>query len=202
MLAGAGVWVLLFLAGSLPVLDHSYRNDRRLAALDRQAGTLTRWAAAGVWFEAAARRWEPSQAEQYDRLFPREKDREQLFLDLARVARSSGITPIDLVEVPSYEIEAAQDRSTGVDAPAETVEPDLQSLIEEMAPDLSRLPGSALFTHRIRARFGASYGELARLLAGLNIIPRAVTLNRLQATPGAQGIDVEMELDFYDQQSP
>ncbi len=202
MLAGAGVWVLLFLAGSLPALDHSYRNDRRLAALDRQAGTLTRWAAAGVWFEAAARLWAPALGAEYERLFPPEKDREQLFLDLARVARNSGITPIDLVEVPSYEIEADQDWSGSADASGQVTEPDLQSLIEEMAPDLSRLPGSALSTHRIRARFGASYGELAHLLAGLDTIPRAVTLNRLQATPGAQGIDVEMELDFYDQQSP
>jgi hypothetical protein len=173
-----------------------------LAALDKQSSTLTRWAAAGVWFEAAARRWEPALASEYDRLFPREKDREQLFLELAQVAKSSGITPIDLVEAPSYEIEAGEGWSESANMSAEVAEPELQSLIEEMTPDLSRLPGSTLSTYRIRARFGASYGELARFLAGLNTISRAVTLNRLQAAPGAQGIDVEMELDFYAQRSP
>jgi hypothetical protein len=76
-------------------------------------------------------------------------------------------------------------------------EDEVLELVDEYAPDLMDLPSDALIAHRARVSCETGYAELARFLAGLKTIPRAVNVHRLTASNGVKGIEVSMELEFY-----
>ena len=73
------------------------QNDQQVAELSARLASQNEWSAAGLWLEESAQRWEPALNEDYERLFPEEKAQEELFLEIARVARVSGIESLNLV---------------------------------------------------------------------------------------------------------
>jgi hypothetical protein len=194
----AVLWIMVFLAGALPTWKQSQGNQERIAAVSAELAALSEWSVAGGWLTEAARQWEPVLGEEYTRLFPPEKNREELYLDLARVAQESGVELLNLRaahqefdEVPSGEdesVELMMEEDEGL------------LMMADLAMETSELPSSELAEHRITASFEASYAQLVDFLAGVSDLPRAVTVAKLQATPARRGITVEMELGFYVQE--
>jgi hypothetical protein len=186
-----------FLVGTLPAWQRAQLNDRQIDKASSRLASLGDWAAAGVWLEASAQRWQPVQAQRYERRFPREKEREQLFLDLARLAREAGIEPIQLRELPAQdEMEAPLETET---ADAATGDPVVTELVDRFAPDTGDLPPSGLQSYRLAANFAADYGRLARFLGGVGKLERAVTVRELNAVPQLDQIEVALEMEFYAQ---
>lgn len=190
-----GVWVLVFMLGAWPAWQASYRNEKRIRAADGRLEALTSMAAAGAWFNAAAASWQPVQAQEYDLRFPREKGREMLFLELARVAAAADIDPFGLREIPVATEQSADDPMDELAVSEGDTELDL--LVEHFATDTSDLPDTDLNTYRLLASFDTDYARMAEFFAGLEDIDRAVTVHSLTAAPSALGINVSLELDFY-----
>lgn len=189
------VWLLVFVLGAWPAWQASYRNEKRIRTAGSRIEALTNMAAAGAWFNAAAASWEPVQAREYERRFPREKGREELFLEVARVAADADIDPLGLREIPI----PTDGTADAQDDPLADEEDggELARLVDQFAADTGELPPTELLTYRLLATFDTDYARLADFFAGLETIERALTVNSLTAVPGARGINVALELDFY-----
>ncbi len=193
------VWIAAFFGGALPAWKNARRNEVRIAAMSARLVALNQWSVAGVWLGEEIRQWEPVQRETYDRLFPAEKAREDLFLELVRVANTCGIDPIRIMEAPHAYRPGTEDWDEGYyyDEEAENIDTVINELINEFAPDLSGLPNEKLVAHRALVDFAADYDELAKFLESLEFISRALSLHRLTAAPLEDGVEVRLELDFY-----
>jgi hypothetical protein len=192
------VWSMLLFLWALPTLNRIYENRKNITTTSARLSWLSEMSAAGLWFEAAAQSWEPTLREKYDRLFPMEKRREELFLELARVAGESNINPFTLREIP---IRYYNEDTSGDELTEDHGNEYITMMVEASAVDSSDLPGAELHNYRLLAEFSADYYQITRFLAGLESIPRALTLHSLSMEAAPKGIDVEMELDFYVQVS-
>jgi hypothetical protein len=195
--AGAAVVAATFLLGTLPAWQRVHRNDRQIDKASSRLASLGQWAAAGVWLDASAQRWQPVQAARYEQRFPRLKGREQLILELARLAREAGIEPIQLRELPAAEEMNAPLESE--EAAADQADPAIAELVDRFAADIGQLPATDLQTYRLAANFAADYERLARFLGGIGRLERAVTVRELSAVPKLDQIDVTLEMEFYAQ---
>ncbi len=193
-------WSLIFFAGSLPVLKKSIDNRNRITSVSDRMESMNRICVAGVWLEAAVRRLEPPLIDEYDRLFPHEKDCEKLFLELAKIAGKNHIDPFNL-----HEVTVLSDGG-GLEEPEDPLDVDsgdqeVSMMIDQFAADISSLPGSQLETYRLSISFDTDYESMTRFLADLESIERAVTLHSLGVEPGPHGIIAELELDYYAQRT-
>jgi hypothetical protein len=200
--ATAGILILAFLLGSLPAWQRTQRNARQIVAREARTASLGEWAVAGFWMEAGARRWQRDQGPVYDRRFPDEKRREQLYLELARVAREVGIEPLSLCEgkqAPTSSAPAAgDDAMADAAAGAAGAGP---AMLEGYLPDPARLPSTELTTFPLEARFDTDYARLARFMGGLATIDRALTVRSLNAVPDQGVIHVALEMQYYAQKT-
>jgi len=197
LVIGGVIVTATFLVGSLPAWQRAQLNDRQIDKASTRLANLGQWAVAGAWLEASASRWQPAQEIHYEQRFPREKERDQLFLDLARVAREAGIEPVQLRELPPPEDLAAPD---DVDSPAaELMDPAVAELIDRFAADAAGVPATDLQSYRLAASFVADYHRLAVFLGGIGSLERAVTVRELNAVPKLNQIGVALEMEFYAQ---
>jgi hypothetical protein len=186
-----------FLLGTLPAWQRAQLNDRQIEKAATRIASLGQWAAAGVWLDASARRWQPAQEARYEQRFPHEKEREQLFLELARVAREAGIEPMQLRELPPREDLGGP--GDGETLEAQLVDPAVAELVDRFAADTAGLPAADLQSYRLAANFEADYDRLAKFLGGVGNIERAVTVRELNAVPKLDLIEVALEMEFYAQ---
>ncbi len=198
LLAVGGVIVVAtFLLGTLPAWQRAQYNARQIDNASARIASLGQWAAAGAWLEASAHQWQPAQDARYERRFPREKDREQLFLELARVAREAGIEPMQLRELPPLEDPGAVIESESPEE--EILDPAVAELVDRFAADTASLPTVQLQSYRLAANFETDYDRLARFLGGVGNLERAVTVRELNAVPKQDVIEVALEMEFYAQ---
>jgi hypothetical protein len=193
------LWFALFLGGAMPAWKKARHNEEKIASASSRLASLNQWSVAGIWLTEEIREWEPIQNESYDRLFPESKGREDLFLDLVRIANENGIDPIRILEAPQAFRPGTEQWHDDYD-PTEEMDDEameIEMLISEFAPDLSALPKDELIAHRALVSFTTGYSELASFLDGLRTIPRALSMHRLIATSMDDGVEVRMELDFY-----
>lgn len=195
IVGGIVLWILILLAGAVPTMKRVRQNVHDLEAANDRLASLSEWSIAGAWMGEAALRWEPALDAEYSRLFPDHDDREALFLDLARVARDSGVEPLMLEELPRHD-----NADTNDDEQLDEVDPAVADLLDRFAPDRTNLPSSELESFRLKAGFETDFANLTRFLSGLTRIDRAYSLERLRAEPIHGQIAVEMELAVYVQQ--
>ena len=191
-------WGVVFFGGSLPTWRASYRNDGKIRAASDRLGSLSRMSVAGLWFDAALERWEPELRKEYDCLFPAAKQREELFLEIARVANGCGIDPFVLREIPIVFDGDPEQRSED-DESAAAGDEEIGVLMQQFAMDMSRIPSAELYRFRLQANFNTDYEHMVKFIKGLQSIPRALTVHNLAAEPDPEGLSVAMELDFYAQ---
>ncbi|MFH1842645.1 MAG: hypothetical protein ABIF77_05515 [bacterium] len=192
----AAVWILVMLLGSLPAWRSARRNDQNVDVMSSQLASQTEWSAAGLWLTESAQRWEPVLSEDYDRLFPGEKNQEELFLEIARVARLSGIETLSLVpEVDGRREETDDDND---DMMMDDIGGfDLDQLVANLPMGAPEFLGSTIDDYQVTAAFETGFGQLVAFLDGLKGISRLVNVASLHTAPAREGIAVEMELEFY-----
>jgi len=194
----AMVWILVMLLGSLPAWKSARRNDQNVDAMSSQLASQTEWSAAGLWLAESAQRWEPALSENYDRLFPAEKNQEELFLEIARVACLSGIETLNLVpEADGRREEQDDDDDDDMMMMDDEGGFDLDELAANLPMGAPEFLGSTIDDFRVTAAFETGFGQLVTFLDGLKGIPRLVNVASLHTAPAREGIAVEMELEFY-----
>jgi hypothetical protein len=183
------VWIGLLLGAAVPTWQGSLRKGRELRQIEEQLADLQRWSVSGLWLERTLAQRGPAVETKYRRLIPARRDKEQLFLELARVADRSGVAGFDLREEERPQSWLAQDPDLD-DVPP--LDPDDPVAVEERP-----LPSIPLQTYRVQARFRGDFPRIARFLAELRTIPRILSLHSLVARSATEGVEVELELDFY-----
>ncbi len=192
-------WCLLFFLGALPAVQDALENVGRIRSTSAEMESLAEMSAAGVWFEAVVLYSGKDLQDEYDRLFPKEKQREELFLHIARLAKSNGIDPFTLREIAILPSDGG-----GEDSDTETydaAEEELSLIVEQFAIDVSDLPDTGLRTFRLAIGFDADYGRLMNFIEDIESVPRALKLHRLSVEPATGGITVAMEIDYYAQRA-
>jgi hypothetical protein len=190
----------------VPTWQTSLRHARELRRTETELAQLNQWSVAGLWLEHALAERQPAVEGEYARLVPPNRDKERLFLELARVADRSGVSAFDLEE--EEQPPGMGDDAWGGGTPPPGSSPDAPPLdIPSLdAPPLdgaavgggeAPLPEIPVHAYRVEARFVGDFPQVARFLAELQRIPRALSLSRLTAYTASQGIEVELELDFY-----
>ena len=193
VLAGAGLlWALALAFLVWPALRDSRQNSGEIGALESRIETLGGWSGGRALLTADAGQWEREQGARFERLFPRERRLQELFLQVATAANSSGVDPVQLRVLPP-EGEGGQGRLlvAGGD-PAE-----FGNLLDALDLSAADLPGCDLRAHRLRLTFDADYRDLARFGDALRRLDRAVTVRALRARRGSRGVNVDMELEYY-----
>ncbi len=188
------VWVIVFFAGAIPSTRRSLENRKKIETASERIEAMASLSSAGGWFEEVVRKVEPGMIEEYDLLFPVEKQREQLFLQIASLALENGIDPFTLREIALME---NNDGGSVDELADDSGDEDMIMLFEALAIDLSGLPDPSLRSFRLRMSFDSEYSAMAGFLSGLRTIPRALTLHDLDIEQGPEGITVIMELDYY-----
>lgn len=205
------VWAATLFGLAIPAWRHSMVNQREIETLQGDLAAMDQWTVAGMWLERSVAERAPAVDQVWNRLFPAQREREELFLELARIADLSGVRHFDLAEMQSDGMPGGEvwqdgssmdggmggDMSGGMgDGPGEYVEEDMAGGVMEI-----ELPTVEMDSYRVKARFESDYGGTARFLGGLQTIQRAVGLHSLIARPLGEAIQVDMELDIYVSQS-
>jgi hypothetical protein len=191
------LWTGLLLGGAIPAWRASLRRGDELIATEEQLAQLNLWAVTGLWLERSLAEREPALLARYTRLIPARRDKERLFLDLARVADSSGVMAFDLKEEERSGSWLAQDPDAMMEGGATDAMPATDDMMDDGAGTDRPLPRVPVQQYRVRATFTGDFARVARFLTELQKIPRALSLHRLAARSAPQGIEVELELDFY-----
>ncbi len=188
--AAAALWTAGLLGLALPAWQRSLRMHREIETVDRTLDELEHWSVAGLWLEQAVLQREPAVAGTWARLFPAERRREQLFLDLAGIADRSGVAAFALAEITrgGMPIDAAGGYQEQVDDAPPPMDDDAAS---------AQAPAAKLDSYRVRARFEGGFDDTAAFLGGLRRIERAVNVTSLVIRPAGSRLAVELELDIY-----
>lgn len=197
--AVALIWAVTLVTVAVPSWRRVVRQHDEIATLERQLDDLDRWTVAGLWLERAVASREPAVNAAWARLFPSERSREELFLDLARVADRSGVEAFALEEMNDMGM-SMDDVWSATDAPEDDMAPpdDAPPTDDGMAPmDVAVAPTVDLDSYRVKATFAGDYARTAAFLGGLIDIERALDVHSLVVRPSRDGILVEMELDIY-----
>jgi len=184
VLLGAG----LLVAVGLPARRDASRNDH--LAADMQAGYqgMERWEVDGAEIEQAVAAHGEDVARRWSRLFPADKGKDVLFLELARIADASGVSDFFLAEDAA---EMGAGEPVRNDAPMDDGPPTDGMEMQDAAPSVT------VEGFRVRSRFQGDLAATARFLAGLENVERALTVREIRIREGGQRLIVEMEMEFY-----
>lgn len=186
--AVAVVWGVLLLGVAVPSWRKVERQHGEIQALERQLADLDRWILAGLWLEPVVVAQEPVITAEWDRRFPRDRDREALFLAMARLA--------DHCRLRGFQLEEIQETGTFDMGTWSTTDDALAAI--DAPPAGAPMPAPVTITldpYRLQCRFIADFTRAAAYLGGLERLDRVVDVRRLAIRPDRDGIEVELELE-------
>lgn len=179
---------LLALVG-VPARRDAVESARLAAELEEGYLGMERWAMDGEAISVAVSEREARVEDLWRRLFPAEKGKDLLFLELARVADASGVADFFLAE-------AGQEMGDGGFAAPEAGMDDGPPMDDPM-DDAVGGPAVAVEGYVVRTRFEADMAGAARFLAGLESVERALQVREIRIREGGRRLIVEMEMEFY-----
>ncbi len=191
LIAMAGVWCCLLLGIALPQWRQVQQQHAEIAKLEHRLADLDSWTIAGLWLEPLVSVREPEVGAIWSRLFPAERGREQLFLDLARAADRSGVRAFQLEEVHNVELVEAPAARDDLDAAADA------SQDADRTGAMAALPPVSPDWYFVKARFAGDYARGARFLREIGAIDRAIDVRSLVIRPTRADLDIELELKVY-----
>lgn len=189
--AMAAVWCGLLLGVALPGWRQVQQQHGEINQLEQRLADLDRWSVAGLWLEPSVAAREPQVASAWARLFPADRDREQLFLSLAQVADRSGVQAFQLEEITDLDLVPVEP-DAGYDQADDTDDP-VDDWTSQRSPGALVAPAH----YHVRASFSGDYGRTAAFLSGLAALERAVSVHRLAIRPARSGLDIELEMKIY-----
>ncbi|NCQ33589.1 hypothetical protein GW813_00660 [bacterium] len=183
------VYAILLVVVVVPMGQRVMRDHREVAAVEQELSDLDAWTVAGMWLAPEVARRQPVVAQAWERTFPRMRDRENLFLEIAKVADGSGLEDFKL-----REIALARDQAP----------PRLQAIVDSRMGDGGSVrgvpvvvPRIGLQTYRIKATFKSDYQGVTRFLYGLQGLDRALDLHDLVLRDEERQVKVDLEMDVY-----
>lgn len=188
-IAAGVVWAVTLVGFALPIWRDALRQAGEIEALENKLEQLNRWSVAGLWLARSVADRQPAVTAEFDRLFPAERDREGLFLELARVADATGVTSLVVKEPDRWD--------TWSETETQSMPATDDMMMDATADDAYAPPDLALQTYRVQATFVGDYQRAAGFLHELASVSRALNVQRVTAHPVLTGIEVELELDFY-----
>ncbi|MEZ4387276.1 MAG: hypothetical protein R3D98_06795 [Candidatus Krumholzibacteriia bacterium] len=192
----AVVWGVLLLGVAMPSWRTVRTQQAEIEALNTQLADLDRWTVAGLWLEPLVAAREPEVNAEWYRVFPPERAREALFLDVARVADRCDLKAFQLEEIDQT---GAFDMGTWSTATAAMGPSDVPA--GELPPTGDLMTGGpaepsiAFHPYTVRGSFEADYARTAAFLGGLARIDRSLDVRRLVIRPARVGVNVELELE-------
>jgi hypothetical protein len=187
----AAVWAVLLLGVAVPHWQKVQNQNIEIQKLEKNLADLDRWTVAGLWLEQAVASREREVEARWSRLFPAARDREQVFLALARAADHSGVEAFQLEEISEPDMtfihEMVDDEDPGDDMHDQAELTDRAVVTPQVAPGW----------YCVKASFVGDYARTAAFLAQLAGIDRAVGVHKLVIRPARTGLDVEVELRIY-----
>jgi len=192
------VWGVLLLGVAVPSWRDVRQNHQEIEALETELADLDRWIVAGLWLEPAVEAREPRVMAAWERIFPSSRDREALFLDVARVADRAGVREFQLEEVEEMGTFDMGTWSTTGDAAMAPPSDDAPPSTDDAPPGDGYTPPPVAITLRpyvVRATFVSDYAAAAAFLGGLENIDRSLDVRQLAIRPARQGVTVELELE-------
>lgn len=189
-MAVAGTWIAVLVLVAIPAWRQALDRHRQVQDLERQLADLDAWTVAGMWLTPAVAAQAPAVQDAWDRAFPDKRLKEDLFLQIARVADGTQVEAFELTELQVQE--EGEQRSP------------LQDRLEAQLGGGGTIDGIpvevphiGLSTYRVKASFLADYDRLARFLGGLDRLDRALKIHNLVVKPDKGLIRAELELDVY-----
>jgi len=183
------VYAILCVGVVIPMGSKTLRDHRQVAAVEQELSDLDAWTVAGMWLAPEVARRKPVIDRAWERTFPDRRDRENLFLEIARVADGSGLEDFKLKEIPRAEDQAPMR---------------LQELLAGRMGDGGSVQGVPvtvpridLRTYRIKATFESDYRGVTHFLYGLQGLDRALDLHDLVLRDEDRRVKVDLELDVY-----
>ncbi len=184
------VYVVLAVTVVAPMGRKTLRDHAQVKALEKELADLDAWTVAGMWLEPEVARRRPVVTEAWQKSFPAERNREELFLDIAQVADGCGLQGFQLKEI----------NQGGDSAPP----PPLQQKLDARGQDGGSVSGVPvmvpriqLSTYRIKASFKADYAAITRFLYGVQKLDRALGVHDLVLRRDKGQVKVDLEMDVY-----
>ena len=184
------IWACALLLVALPAWRQSLVRHDQVAELEKGLAELDSWTVAGKWLQLSQAEKGPLVTAAWEKTFPTMRNREQLFLDLARVADGSGVGNFNLEETDTDHLTAFL-----VSPPEESV---FGGSVYGVPVEVPRVE---LDTYRVKASFTGNYNQAASFIGGLQVINRALSIHDLVVRPSGDKIKVYLELDVYVSQS-
>lgn len=196
----SAAWIVLLITVAIPSWQGVMQRNAEIHDLEDRLATLDDWTVAGMWLAPSVRQRTLPVNAAFSRLFPAQRDREDLFLSLAKVADESGVDDFGLNESLHSSMDNNDVWSDGAAMgdnapPPPTDETAMQG--DTGAGMTLEIPSVDLRTYRVKAHFNADYKRIAHFMGGLKNIERALKVNSLVVRPEKDGIRVDLELDVY-----
>lgn len=185
-IAAGFIWTLVLLFVALPAWRTAMDHHREVQELENGLAVLDTWTVAGKWLEKSMSEHSEAVEKNWLQTFPAQRDRENLFLDLAMVADHS--------RVENFNLEEMKTEGTA----AFLVSPPQESVFGGSVYGVPvEVPQVSLDSYRVKASFNGSYHQAADFLGSLQQIKRALSVHNLVVRPKGEGIRVDLELDVY-----
>jgi|GEM_PF-1891905 len=194
------LWCAALFGGAIPMWKRAKAQNQEIHQLEAHLANLDQWTVAGMWLSRSVASRQMPVNTAFGRLFPGDRLREDLFLDLARVADLSGVEGFDLAEMTDFWM--ADNDIWGSGPNMSNTDNDAAPPPEDDSEDglglpTVEVPSVDLSTYRVRARFSGDFASAARFIGGLQRIERALGIHSLEVKPARNGITVDLELDVY-----
>ncbi len=183
------VYSVLTLTVVIPMGRRTLSDHREVKELQQELADLDAWTVAGMWLAPEVARRQPVVAAEWERAFPDRRQREGLFLDIAKVADGSGLQDFTLREIGQG---------------SETPPPRLQGTLEAHMGDGGAVQGVPvvvprieLTTYRLKAGFKSDFKGVTRFLDGLQDLDRALSIHDLVLRQDKGQVKVDLEMDVY-----
>ncbi len=195
-----GIWLVLLMAVVVPTWQGVVARNVEITDLEDRLATMDEWTVAGLWLAQSVTERQLRVDTVFDRLFPDDRARGELFLDLARVADQSGVMGFDLSEANTHGMSGNDvwGDGTSMGTTDDTGMGDAPAAGGNNEPVMQMdLPQVNISSYRVNARFYGDYQRIANFMGGLKNIERAMKVHSLVIRPDKDGIQVDLELDIY-----
>ncbi len=199
------IWVVLLVTVAIPSWQGVQKRHAEINVLEERLATMDDWAVAGMWLAPSVQERTLPVNSQFSVLFPDRRNREELFLSLARIADQSGVADFGLSEANEFSMGGndvwSDGAGMGTGSPTDNMgdppPPTDGAMVDNaMGPSIA-IPEVELSTYRVNARFNADYKRIAQFMGGLKKIERTLKVHSLTVRPEKDGIGVDLELDVY-----
>jgi len=191
----AGIWLVFLVTIVIPTWKTVVAKNAEIGELEVRLATMDEWTVAGLWLAESVNERQLQVDTAFGRLFPDERGRAELFLDLARIADNSGVVGFDLSE---KNIVGMAGNDVWSDGSSMNSSGDNGNYDDDMNGGTGdRLPSVELSSFRVQAHFSGDYKRIAQFMGGLKSIERAMKVHSLVIRPDKDGVQVDLELDIY-----